>query len=66
MIVCDKCCSVGDYKIGTRKVTSSTHESFDLCETCYEELIEYLNTPKRANGRKRTAKTIKKTQKRKA
>jgi len=45
MKLCDRCYKLGEYKPGVREITTSTHESYDLCVTCYESVIEHISSP---------------------
>jgi len=40
--LCDKCFKNGDYKPSVKTITTSTHETFDLCESCYQGLVDYI------------------------
>ena len=45
MKLCDRCYQAGEYKPGAVNVTTSTHESFDLCTTCFELTLDFINKP---------------------
>jgi len=58
MKLCDRCYYMGDYRASTKTVAMSSHETVDLCESCYEGLMEYINSPvKGDDGHKRARKT---------
>ena len=75
MEICDRHFQKGEYCPGTKKITSSSHESFDLCEACYAEFTAFLNPPKqvpepvqekqerKTSGSKRTRKVTRKAKK---
>jgi len=52
--ICCRCFTVGDYKPAGKFITTSTHEEFDLCESCFSGIIDYINEgePKRRRTRK--------------
>jgi hypothetical protein len=58
MKLCDRHFYRGDYVPGVDQVTfSNTQEEFDLCQTCSEELIEFIKQPEK-DGTKRTGTSV--------
>ncbi len=44
MQLCDKCYECGDYVKATDQIViKSTHERFDLCESCMGGVREFIN-----------------------
>ena len=42
MIICDRHFETGDHVLATRKVSTSTSENFELCESCFDEFKQFL------------------------
>ena len=67
MNLCDRCYQVGDFTPGTKKIQTSVHESFDLCESCYNEFTDFMRPVKKEkNGTTGTRKTAGRPKKKKA
>ena len=45
MKLCDRCYSSGEYKPGVREITTSSHESFDLCISCFDAAMDFISKP---------------------
>ena len=42
MVICDRHFEIGDHVLATRKVSTSTSENFELCESCYDEFKQFM------------------------
>jgi hypothetical protein len=44
--LCDRHFALGEYKPGPKEIKTSVHESFDVCESCYQEFINFMSPKK--------------------
>lgn len=42
MKLCDRCFKKGEYKPSAKEIKTSTHETFDLCESCYQGVADFI------------------------
>ena len=42
MVICDRHFEIGDHVLATRKVSTSTVENFELCESCFDEFKQFM------------------------
>ena len=46
MVICDRCFSIGEHKAAPRKIKTDEHETFGLCQSCYDEFKTFLDKVK--------------------
>lgn len=46
MKLCDRHFAMGEYRPGPKEITTSAHETFDVCESCYQEFVDFMNPKK--------------------
>jgi len=42
MEICDRCFNRGEYRPSTKKITSSDHQAFALCESCFVKHTSFM------------------------
>ena len=64
MKLCDRCYKLGEYRLGVREIITSTHENYDLCVSCFDNLIDFINktSEEKTTGTKRGRRPSKKTE----
>jgi len=61
MIICDRHFETGDHVLATRKINTSTSETFELCESCFEEFKTFLaDLKKKKNPAPKKRRKVKK------
>jgi len=55
--LCDRCFAVGEHKPGPKEIKTSVHETFDVCESCYQKFVEFMNPKKEIKKQKEVKKT---------
>lgn len=45
MVICDRHFKNGEYIAGSVTLTTSTHEEFNLCVSCFDSVVDFINKP---------------------
>lgn len=62
MKICDRCHAMGDSVPSADSLTrAATHETFDLCLSCIEQVNKYITQPRGVDGSERNRETARKT-----